>query len=461
MRKFIDRIKEMETLKNEYDKEGSSFVVIYGRRRLGKTTLINEFCKGKKCIQFLATEEEEQENINSFKDVVAEALDNKLLKEASISSWDTVFDVIVDNIDEKEKLIIVIDEFQYLGKSNTAFPSILQKIWDTKLQDKNVMLIVCGSLIRMMKSQVLDYSSALYGRRTSQIRMKQIPFAYYKDFYNNLPMEDQITRYAVTGGVPKYIELFTGDGDIKELIRKNILNIGSFLYEEPEFLLKNEISEVGRFFTILKTMASGKRKLADIAKAVELPQTQLTSYLKTLIELDIVTREVPVTEDNPEKSRMGLYRITDNYIYFWFRFVYPYRANIERDETDWVLDKIMTALKTNHVSFVYEDICREKVFGELRDRLGLVRIGKWWYKQDGEIEIVGIGEDKDILFGECKYSVNPKGMGVLIKLMDQSEKVQWKNNDRKNHYAIFSHSGFEENLKKYAEEHDNVILYEM
>nr|MCR5625193.1 ATP-binding protein [Lachnospiraceae bacterium] len=339
MRRFIDRNKEMETLNNEYRKEGSSFVVIYGRRRLGKTTLINEFCKGKKCIQFLATEEEEKENINSFKDIVADVLDNPLLKDVSITSWDTVFNVIVDKIDEKEKLIIVMDEFQYLGKSNAAFPSILQKIWDTKLQDKNVMLIVCGSLIRMMKSQVLDYSSALYGRRTAQIRMKQIPFANYKDFFNNISLEDQIIRYAVTGGVPKYIELFDGNGDIRDQIRQNILNTSSFLYEEPEFLLKNEINEVGRFFTILKTIASGKRKLADISKTIELPQTQLSSYLKTLIELDIVTREVPVTEDNPEKSKMGLYRITDNYIYFWFRFVYPYRAYIERDETDWVLDK--------------------------------------------------------------------------------------------------------------------------
>lgn len=461
MKTFIDRINEMETLNNEYRKNGSSFVVIYGRRRLGKTTLINEFCKGKKCIPFLATEEEEQENINSFKNIVADTLDNKLLKEANVNSWDTVFDVIADKADNNEKLIIVIDEFQYLGKSNPAFPSILQKIWDTKLQDKNVMLIICGSLIRMMKSQVLDYSSALYGRRTSQIRMKQIPFAYYKDFFKDISLEDQISRYAVTGGVPKYIELFVGDGDIRDLIKQNILNTSSFLYEEPEFLLKNEIYEVGRYFTILKTIASGKRKLADISAAVEMPQSQLSSYLKTLIELDIVTREVPITEENPEKSKMGLYRITDNYIYFWFRFVYPYRAYIERNETDWVLDKIMTSIKTNHVSFVYEDICREKVFSDQRDNLKLLRIGKWWYKRDGEIEIVGIGEDKDILFGECKYSINPKGMDVLIKLMDQSQKVQWNNKDRKNHYAIFSHSGFDVDLEKYAEEHENVFLYKI
>ena len=158
---------------------------------------------------------------------------------------------------------------------------------------------------------------------------------------------------------------------------------------------------------------------------------------------------------------MGLYRITDNYIYFWFRFVYPYRAYIERNETDWVLDKIMTSIKTNHISFVYEDICRERVFSDQRDNLKLLRIGKWWYKKDGEIEIVGIGEDKDILFGECKYSVNPKGMDVLIKLMDQSQKVQWNNKDRKNHYAIFSHSGFDVDLEKYAEEHENVFLYKI
>ncbi|MBR1507961.1 MAG: ATP-binding protein [Eubacterium sp.] len=461
MKRFIDRVNEFQTLTNEYNRKGSSFVVIYGRRRLGKTTLINEFCKDKRCINFLATEEEESNNIRSFKDVVAEELGNKLLKEANINNWNTIFELIADSTKEEEKLIIVIDEFQYLGKSNPAFPSILQKIWDDTLSKKNIMFIICGSLIRMMQSQVLDYSSPLYGRRTAQIKMRQIPFAYYKDFYDGISQEDLILRYSVTGGVPKYIELFEGEGSIEELIRQNILNTGSFLYEEPEFLLRNEINEVGRYFTILKTIALGKRKLGDISAAVELPQTQISSYLKTLIDLDILTRDVPVTEDNPEKSKSGLYRICDNYIYFWFRFIYPYRANIERGDTEWVLEKINLSLKSNHASFVYEDVCREDAYQRFKEEMGITRIGKWWHKKEGEIEIVALGENKEVLFGECKYSVNPKGMGDLDKLLRQSEKVVWNNADRRSRYIIYSHSGFDEALTEYAEHRDDIFLIQL
>lgn len=458
MKHFIDRISEMKTLKSEYQREGSSFVVIYGRRRLGKTTLINEFCKNKKSIQFLATEEGEQENINSFKDIVADVLNIKMLKEVGVNNWNTIFDAISEKANEKEKLIIVLDEFQYIGKTNPSFPSILMKIWDTKLQNKNVMLIICGSLIRMMTSQVLDYNSPLYGRRTAQIKMKQIPFKYYKDFYSDITYDEQILRYSITGGVPKYIELFEGNGTIKELIKQNILNTGAFLYEEPEFLLRNEISEVGRYFTILKNIALGKRKMGDIAAAVELPQTSISNYLKILIDLDIITREVPITENNPEKSKLGIYRITDNYIYFWFRYVYPYRSYIERGESEWVLNKIVSSIKENHTSFVYEDICREKTMELLRDQLNLIRIGKWWHKKEAEIEIVGIGENGNIIFGECKYSNHPKGMGELTKLIEQSDKVIWNNDNRKNYYIIFSFSGFTDELIEYAASQDNIFL---
>ena len=243
-----------------------------------------------------------------FKDRVAEFLDNTLLKNADINNWDDIFKMLVDKTYES-KLVIVIDEFQYIGRSNSAFPSIFQRIWEEILKDANVMVIICGSLISMMESQVLAYNSPLYGRRTAQVKLKQIPFKYYRDFFGDISENELIKRYAVTGGVPKYIELFKDETDIYQAIDHNIVATTSYLYDEPNFLLRQEVTEVGSYFSIIRAIANGNSRLSDIAKVLEIKATSLTKYLGTLIDLDILEREVPVTEDNPEKSKKGLYKL--------------------------------------------------------------------------------------------------------------------------------------------------------
>ena len=201
------------------------------------------------------------------------------------------------------KLVIVIDEFQYIGKSNPAFPSVFQRIWEEQLKDKPVMVILCGSLTSMMESQTLSYNSPLYGRRTAQMKLKQIPFRYYRQFFPDKSENELVEMYAVTGGVPKYIESFADVGDIYEGISKNILNPSGYLYDEPQFLLQQEISEIGSYFSIIRAIAAGNSKLSAIATLLEVKSTSLTKYLKTLIDLDILEREVPVTETIRKKQK--------------------------------------------------------------------------------------------------------------------------------------------------------------
>lgn len=460
MRKFIDRVSEMEALKKEYERKGASFVVIYGRRRVGKTALINEFCKDKRALTFLATEENEKENREAFKNNVAEFCTNELLAASRVEKWETIFDVIVQySRESKDKVVVVIDEFQYLGKANKSFPSIMMGIWDKKLKDSNIMLIVCGSLINMMTAQVLSYDSPLYGRRTAQMRIGQIPFSFYAEFFPDLSEDECILRYAVTGGVPKYIELFDDNVDIYKAIRENVMSRNAFLYAEPEFLLQKEVFEIGSYFSLLKTIAAGNHKLGKIAAIMETPQTSLTKYLKVLSELDIVEREVPVTEENPEKSKKGLYDIKDNFIKFWFKFIYPYKGMLEAGQDAYVMQKIQASFIENHVSYVYEDICREKVWCLNGKGMEFNRVGRWWDNSDVEIDIVAYDSmGKDILFGECKYSVNKKGMDVLRQLQRKAAAVPWNRNERDEYFVIFSRSGFEDELVRYADEHDNVRL---
>ena len=461
MKQFVNRRKELETLRKEYSRKEASFVVIYGRRRVGKTALIKEFCKDKRSIMFLATEENETENRNAFKDAVAEALDHTLLREAQVTRWETIFDSIADQCDQaKDRLILVMDEFQYLGKANPAFPSILMKIWDEKLKDKNIMLILCGSLINMMTSQVLNYDSPLYGRRTAQIKLQQIAFEHYKEFMPEMSQDSQILHYAVTGGVPKYIELFEHTEDIYEGIRDNILSDTSFLYEEPTFLLQKEVTEIGSYFTILKTIAAGNHKLGKIAGVMEVKQTSLVKYLKILIELDLLEREVPVTEENPEKSKKGLYFIKDNFIKFWFQFIYPNKGLLEAGREEYVFQKIKHNFIDNHVSYVYENICREKMWTQTEfSNISFNRVGRFWGNQDVEIDIVAYDSfGKEIIFGECKYSVNPKDVDLLYNLEQKSVYVDWKKNDRKEYYCIYSRSGFTKELMELAGKRGNVVL---
>ncbi|MEE0955281.1 MAG: ATP-binding protein [Eubacterium sp.] len=457
---FVDRKHEMEVLDREYQRPASSFVVVYGRRRTGKSTLISQFCIEKPCISFLTTEENDSQNRNAFRNAASLFPGLEDLSHIFVDDWAVLFRMIIERADRADrKLIIVMDEFQYLGKANPAFPSILMKIWDETLKSSNIMLILCGSLIRIMREQVLNYDSPLYGRRTAQICLKQIPFRFYHEWNEQLSAEEQLMKYAVTGGVPKYIELFEDCQDIYEGIRQNILDKDSFLYAEPEFLFQKEVTGIGSYFSILKVIALGSHRITEIASRLETSASNLTKYLETLIQLDVLKRDIPVTEKNPAKSKMGQYLITDNFIRFWFTYVYPYKSLLEMDRTDYVLNRIRQHFTENHVSFVYEDICREKI-REMADTLPpFDKAGRWWNKNT-EIDLVAYDSSGDsLLLGECKYSANPKGMKVLEDLTIKELELPFQCR-KKTSYILFSKSGFTEELVRYAREQKNVYLVE-
>lgn len=460
MKEFVNRQEELDFLEKEYQRDTSSLVILYGRRRVGKTELTNEFMKNKQAVYFLATEENETQNRISFKNIVADQTNNELLKNANVDSWDIIFNVWID-APSNEKKLMVIDEFQYLGKANRAFPSVFQRIWDMVLKDRNVMVILCGSLISMMESQTLAYSSPLYGRRTGQIKLKQIPFRHYHKFFPNKSEKELIEYYSITGGIPKYIELFYDSKDIFEAIENNVLSKSSFLYDEPNFLLQREVSEVGSYFSVIKTIAAGNQKLSKIATTLELKQTGLTKYLKTLIDLDILEREVPITEDNPESCKKGLYKIRDNFMLFWFKFIFPNLNYIESGHAELAMKKIQANLVDAHIAYVYEDVCMEKMWdlnvGGTWD-FHFDKVGRWW-DNNTEIDIVALDkEGNHIIFGECKYRTGKVGVDVLRELEVKSEQVAWKRGIRQSYFILFSINGFTDELAELSKTRADLIL---
>ena len=396
-------------------------MVVYGRRRVGKTTLIKEFLKKKIAFYFLATEELESQSMKRLAGVVARTTKTAYLQKAVFTDWLDLFRVIAEYKPE-EKKVLVIDEFPYLVKTNPAFPSILQNAWDEILKGSNVMRILSGSLISMMQKHALSYDSPLYGRRTAQMRLSPLSFT---EIYGamKMPFEQAVEQYAVTGGVPKYLEFFADDRRLEEQLKDVVLSKNGFLYEEPNFLLKNESVTAVNYFSIIKAIADGNHKLGKIASVLGQETSALTPYLSTLANLMFIEKKTPVTEKNPEKSRKGLYFISDNFIRFWFRYIYPLKGELELDNMQIVLDEIRKDFVEKFVAFTYEDICRN-IFADLckNGRISFVpsRIGSYWLNDidgDTEIDVMAVDhQNKRVFAGECKYHAKPVDVSVYFAL---------------------------------------------
>ena len=463
--RFIGRKNELHTLNTEYNRN-SSFVVIYGRRRVGKTTLIKEFLKNKTTFYYLATEELESQSMKRLANVIARTTKNTLLQKIEFTDWLDLFQLIADYKPE-EKKVLVIDEFPYLVKTNSAFPSILQNAWDEFLKDSNVMLILSGSLIGMMQKHALSYDSPLYGRRTAQMRLTPLPFTSIYET-QNLPFEQAVEQFALTGGVPKYLEFFEDGRPLEEQLKDAVFSKNGFLYEEPNFLLKSESLTAVNYFSIIKTIADGNHKLGKIASSLGQESSSLTPYLSTLSDLGFIEKRTPITEKNPEKSRKGLYFIADNFLRFWFCYVYPYKGELELDNMQIVLDETHQDFKEKFVAFAYEDICKD-IFAKLcsNNAISFVpsRIGSYWlndYDGDTEIDVMSVDhQNKQVFAGECKYHTKPVDAPVYFTL---KEKVDNAAEIRKSFpkyniiYGLFSKSGFTKRMLDIAKENPNILL---
>ena len=458
MTRFVNRERELAALNQQYAAKGASLMIIYGRRRVGKTTLIKEFIKDKHALYFLAEEEDEKTCMKRFAKSVSEYTNQDFINKMMFDDWHEIFKFIKDYKTE-EKKIIIIDELPYIANANSAFPSNLQWIWDEWLQHENIMLILCGSLIHMMEKHTLNYNSPLYGRRTGQIKMKQIDFLHYDKFYENISYRDLIERYAVTGGIPKYIELFDANNNLFEEIDRLILSDSGLLYEEPEFLLRREVEEIGSYFSIIKSIAAGNHRPLKICADIGIKQTSIPKYLKTLMDLDILEREVPVTETNPEKSKVSLYQIKDNFLRFWFRFVYPERSRLELGQSEYVLNKIKANFVDNHVAHIYEYVCRSELWRLApADELQFNTIGRWWNSKE-EIDIVAFDSTgEDIIFAECKYRNQPMDVDVFYDLLRKKEFVPWRKESRREKFVLFSISGFTTHLQELSKTREDLLL---
>jgi AAA+ ATPase superfamily predicted ATPase len=313
-------------------------------------------------------------------------------------------------------------------------------------------MILMGSSISMMERGVLSHKSPLYGRRTGQLLLPPLDFKNARKFFPAKSLKEQVELYSILGGTPAYLLQFSGDRSQLDNVRRNVLRKDAFLYDEVEFVLREELKEPRLYFTILKEIASGRTKVNELSQATGLERNVLSRYLSILENLRIIRRDIPVTEKHPHKSRRGLYKIEDDYFRFWFEFVFPNRSSIEKGEIDSVIAKIERSLN-RFVGQAFEDVCRQMLWELLRQKrapFAFTKVGKWWRRED-EIDVVALNDEtKEILFAECKWENRKAGPGLVKALMEKAELVDWHNGKRSERFAVFSRSGFTKSCADYC-----------
>ncbi len=435
---FYNRDNELATLQQEYKKKGSAFSVIYGRRRVGKTALIYEYIKDKPNIFFYATEINLSIQLTNLLPQILKLIDKPYLKDIQINTLEQLFNLL-NEYDFKKKLVFVIDEYQNLVKIDKTISSQLQFIWDTMLKSKNIHLILCGSVVSMMHSEVLDYSSPLYGRRTTNIHLKELQFKYIKSFIPNISFEDSMNVFASFGTIPKYLEHYNPNISFYKNIEENMLNKNSFLYQEGYFLLKQELNELTNYFSILEVISKGETKIGSIASRLQVPSTHLTRYLSKLIDLDILTKEVPITEKNPLKSKLGRYKFKDKFLNFWFFYVYKNYNLLEINKIDAVIKEIKQNFNDRFVSFAFEDFVKEQIEQNPLKYLNFVplKVGRWWNNKE-EIDLVAF-DDENIAFIECKWQNSVDKERIKRDLIKKSLHLK---SDKKAEYLVLCKNDF-------------------
>ena len=403
---------------------------------------MKEFCRHRPHIYFLAAQEAEERQREKFIEHVADYFDDRVPR---VDGWDEALEYVGENIVD-EDLIIAIDEFPYLVEENDSLPSYFQSFVDEHLKGTDSMLVLCGSRISTMESEVLGHESPLYGRRTGQLDVQPFSFQQAREAIQ-YHIEDAIRSYSVTGGTPMYLTLFDYfDSSPAENIRSHILSPTAVLYNEPEFLLRTELRSPARYMSILESIALGNTTPNEISGATGIDSGPLSKYLRKLQQLRLIDREVPVTA-SPKKSKRSKYYVADEFLRFWFRYVEPNRSSIE-EAPNIVYENTIEPDLPNHVGETFEDICQEAIWeGVRRDELeGYSEVGRWWYGEN-EIDIVGLSPTDDrILFAECKWTSDPVGWGLVDDLRNKIEHVQWGPDSRTERFALFSRSGFVDGL---------------
>lgn len=454
---FVDRQAELSHLEDLYRSGKAELFILYGRRRVGKTDLLQQFCRDKRAVYSMAAQVREPDNLQQLKEATQYVIDDPLLETMEFNEWSTALSYLAQQARD-DRLVVVLDEFQYPCDENRSLPSIVQRFWDTLGKNTQLFLIICGSHVSFMEKEILSEKSPLFGRRTGQQRLLPLSFVDASQFFPDYSPREKLTCYGILGGVPAYLVRFASERSIRQNVLSEMLQVQGYLYDEVNFLLRMELANPTAYASILKAIASGCTRLNEIAQRVAMKSTTVSKYLHVLQGLCLVRREVCATERAPEKSKKGLYLVDDAYVNFWFRFVMPHSSLIQAGDGRVVWEKLIAPQLPTYMGELFELICRQYVqlgWGKVHGQY-VRSVGKCWggdYDVDIVAKLVGGG----YLLGECKWWQSPVGLNILAALREDVARLP-ERFQRGATLAIFSLSGFTRALVERAQSEGVVLV---
>lgn len=453
---FIGRTRELMELEKLYNTSKFQMAVIYGRRRIGKTRMIQEFIKDKAAVYIMAVESSLSTNLELLSSAIYNTFQGEM--EASsmppFTSLAAAFEYLSLKASQ-QKFVFVIDEYPYLAQAEKSVSSLLQSFIDGRWKNLNMMVILCGSSMSFMENQVLGYKSPLYGRRTAQFRLE--PMDYYESslFVPGYTPEEKAITYGITGGIPQYLKMIDDSVSIKENIIDLFLKPNAYLYEEPMNLMKQEMKEPANYNAIIEAIARGASRLNEISTKVMQETSNVSAYLKLLIALGLVEKECAVTEQ--ENKKKTNYCLADQMFRFWYRYIPQSSFLIHSGKAERAYDKIVAPDLQNYMGHTFERMCMQHiVWLSNQDRLpfDIMELGRWWgnnpiLKRQEEVDLLAINPlEQKALLGECKYRNELLDMNVVNTLLQHSQLFP---EYLHKYFILYSKSGFSPAVNAYAQ----------
>ncbi len=455
--RFVGRKQELSRLKKEYDSNGFAFSVLFGRRRIGKTALLEAFIEGKDAVFYTGLAFTETDNIAGLSRQLNDYL-GRTEAAPLHQSYEQIFLEMAD-VARKKRLVVIIDEFPYLAEASPYLSSLIQRFVDHEWAKTKLHLILCGSSMSFMERQVLGAKSPLYGRRTSQIRLQPFRFHETIAYLDKMDAHDVAVLHEATGGVAEYLSFVDQSLSLQENLYRLFFRTDGRLYEEPANLLLQELRQPKLYNSLLAAMAQGATKLNDIAMRIGLSTpNSLNHYLDNLTDLGIVKRESPIVG---KQHRKTLYRIDDGCFRFWYRYVAKYMTAIELGRGETVVNDLVMRDLSNYMGAGFENIAYD-VFDLLNTDDAwpdlITARGRWWgndpeLKQEEEIDLIGIS-DTVTIFAEMKWRNEPCSQKTLSELKRKSQLVE----SSSPFYVLFCKTGFTSALKNHAAAEENIRL---
>lgn len=447
MARFVGRQREMAELNDVLAQHGAQFILVYGRRRVGKTTLLLRWADltGRPLIYWVASRDTPAQVRQGFCRALWRWAYPDSQTAPRVDTWTAAFELAGQLIGD-QPAILIMDEFSYAAESDPSLPSNLQAAWDHEFKDRNLTLVLAGSHIGMMVEQ-MGYHAPLYGRFTAQLRVNPLPFRAVADVLPRYAAAERVAVYAVTGGIPAYLERFDDSLGIGANLKRLFIQRTGTFHSEPFLLIGDVVRrETQTYEAVLKAIAAGCRTPGEIAKVLGLATSYLSPYLKRLESLHLVERRIPATvpPDKRLTSRKSRYHLADPYLRFYFRFIAPNLDLVEQELTDLLWERIAEQFRAFVGLTTFEELCREWVLVQARARrlsMAPEIVGSHW-AADAQVDVVAVNwRDRAILLGESKWGTSPVRRSVVRDLVNKAPAVV-PAQDWRVHFAFFARAGF-------------------